>query len=254
MAEKRMFSKRIIDTDAFLEMSSMAQLLYFHLSMRADDDGFVDKPKSIMRLIGAKDDDMMMLVLRSFVLIFDTGLLVIKHWRINNYLRSDRYKPTNFFKEKEQLNLIDEVYEFKEESLGIPNGVPTGTISISKSNSIIDDNSNKGVIGGKEKEEDPQKRFSKPTIEEVRAYCLERKNNVDPEQFVDFYSAKGWKVGNSPMKDWKACVRTWEKRNPNPKPIKNNYSWNNNNSKNPPLDENGNIDYSCGGTFRGTIL
>lgn len=113
MAEKRMFSKRIIDTDAFLEMSSMAQLLYFHLSMRADDDGFVDKPKSIMRLIGAKDDDMMMLVLRSFVLIFDTGLLVIKHWRINNYLRSDRYKPTNFFKEKEQLNLIDEVYEFK---------------------------------------------------------------------------------------------------------------------------------------------
>lgn len=254
MAEKRMFSKRIIDTDAFLEMSSMAQLLYFHLSMRADDDGFVDKPKSIMRLIGAKDDDMMMLVLRSFVLIFDTGLLVIKHWRINNYLRSDRYKPTNFFKEKEQLNLIDEVYEFKEESLGIPNGVPTGTISISKSNSIIDDNSNKGVIGGKEKEEDPQKRFSKPTIEEVRAYCLERKNNVDPEQFVDFYSAKGWKVGNSPMKDWKACVRTWEKRSPNPKPIKNNYSWNNNNSKNPPLDENGNIDYSCGGTFRGTIL
>lgn len=99
-----------------------------------------------------------------------------------------------------------------------------------------------------------QKRFSRPTIEEVRAYCLERKNNVDPEQFVDFYSAKGWKVGNSPMKDWKACVRTWEKRTPNPKPIKNNYSWNNNNSKNPPLDENGNIDYSCGGTFRGTIL
>lgn len=103
--------------------------------------------------------------------------------------------------------------------------------------------------------EDSQKRFSKPTIEEVRAYCLERKNNVDPEQFVDFYSAKGWKVGNSPMKDWKACVRTWEKRNPNPKPIKNNYSWNNNNSKkNPPLDENGNVDLTCGGTFRGTIL
>lgn len=102
--------------------------------------------------------------------------------------------------------------------------------------------------------EDSQKRFSKPTIEEVRAYCLERKNNVDPEQFVDFYSAKGWKVGNSPMKDWKACVRTWEKRNPNP-PIKNNYSWNNNNSKkNPPLDENGNVDLTCGGTFRGTIL
>lgn len=103
--------------------------------------------------------------------------------------------------------------------------------------------------------EDSQKRFSKPTIEEVRAYCLERKNNVDPEQFVDFYSAKGWKVGNSPMKDWKACVRTWEKRSPNPKPIKNNYSWNNNNSKkNPPLDENGNVDLTCGGTFRGTIL
>lgn len=138
---------------------------------------------------------------------------------------------------------------------GMQNSLPNiNNIDKDRLDNYSDNNSNKGVIGGKEKEEDSQKRFSRPTIEEVRAYCLERKNNVDPEQFVDFYSAKGWKVGNSPMKDWKACVRTWEKRSPNPKPIKNNYSWNNNNSKNPPLDENGNIDYSCGGTFRGTIL
>ncbi|HRF70880.1 MAG TPA: hypothetical protein PKV66_05570, partial [Candidatus Pelethenecus sp.] len=92
------------------------------------------------------------------------------------------------------------------------------------------------------------KRFVPPTIEEVKQYCLERKNNIDPEQFVAFYESKGWKVGNTPMKNWKACIITWEKKDKQ-KVTQTKYSKNN-----PPLDENGNIDLTCGGTFRGTIL
>lgn len=107
MAEKRMFAKSIIDSDAFLEMPTTSQLLYFHLSMRADDDGFINKPKSIMRMIGCKDDDINILFARKFVIPFDSGVVVIKHWRINNYIRQDTYHETNYKDEKAMLR-IDE--------------------------------------------------------------------------------------------------------------------------------------------------
>ena len=87
MAEKRMFAKTIIDSDAFIEMPISARLLYYDLGMRADDDGFVNSPKKIMRMIGASEDDMRILAMRKFIIPFDNGLVVIKHWRINNYLR-----------------------------------------------------------------------------------------------------------------------------------------------------------------------
>lgn len=105
MAEKRMFAKSIIDSDSFLEMPVTSQLLYFHLSMRADDDGFINKPKSIMRMIGAKDDDIKILFARKFVIPFDSGVVVIKHWRINNYIRSDMYHSTNYKDEMAMLSL-----------------------------------------------------------------------------------------------------------------------------------------------------
>ena len=94
MAERRMFAKTIIDSDAFLEMPLSTQSLYFHLSMRADDDGFVNNPKRIQKMIGASDDDLKLLIAKSFILIFESGVIVIKHWRINNYIRNDRYHET----------------------------------------------------------------------------------------------------------------------------------------------------------------
>ena len=94
MAERRMFAKTIIDSDEFLDMPLSAQALYFHLSMRADDDGFVNNPKKIQRMIGASDDDYKILIAKSFVLRFESGVIVIKHWRINNYIQKDRYKET----------------------------------------------------------------------------------------------------------------------------------------------------------------
>ena len=107
MAERRMFAKTIIDSDAFLDMSVTARLLYYDLSMRADDDGFVNSPKKIMRMIGASEDDLRMLAARKFIIPFENGVVVIKHWRIHNYIRKDTYNETPY-KEQKQLLELDE--------------------------------------------------------------------------------------------------------------------------------------------------
>lgn len=105
MAEKRMFSKTIIDSDAFLDMPLSTQALYFHLSMRADDDGFVNNPKKIQRTIGCGDDDLKLLMAKKFLIPFESGIVVIKHWRIHNYIAKDRYKETNYIEEKSLLGI-----------------------------------------------------------------------------------------------------------------------------------------------------
>ena len=105
MAEKRMFSKQIIDSDAFLEMPLSTQALYFHLSMRADDDGFLNNAKKVMKIIGANQNDYDLLVAKAFVIQFPDGICVIKHWRINNYLRKDRYTETIYQEEKAHLTV-----------------------------------------------------------------------------------------------------------------------------------------------------
>ena len=103
MAEKRMFAKSIIDTDAFLSMPLSAQALYFHLCMRADDDGFVSNPRKIQRMISCADDDLKLLIAKRYILVFDSGVIVIKHWRIHNYIRKDTYHETLYLEEKSSL-------------------------------------------------------------------------------------------------------------------------------------------------------
>ena len=110
MAERRMFAKTIIDSDAFLDMPASSQMLYFHLAMRADDDGFVNNPKKIQRMIGAADDDLKLLLVKNFILAFDTGIIVIRHWKIHNYIQKDRYVPTIYQDEKERLTTNAGVY------------------------------------------------------------------------------------------------------------------------------------------------
>lgn len=104
MAERRMFAKTIIDSDAFLDMPLSTQSLYFHLSMRADDDGFINNPKKIQRMVGACDDDLKLLVAKRFIIPFESGIVVIKHWKIHNYIQKDRYKETVYQEEKAQLS------------------------------------------------------------------------------------------------------------------------------------------------------
>lgn len=103
MAQRRMFSPKIIDSDAFLDMPIGSQLLYFHLCMRADDDGFVGNPKRIMRLMGAQEDDFKVLIAKRFILTFQSGVVVIKHWKIHNLIRHDRYNQTQYIDEKNSL-------------------------------------------------------------------------------------------------------------------------------------------------------
>lgn len=123
MAERRMFAKSIVLSDAFLDMPMSARCLYFTLGMFADDDGFVGSPKGIMRQCGASQDDMNILLAKRFILGFESGVIVIKHWRINNYLRNDRYQSTTYKEEIETLEL-DNKNAYTER--GIPNiGIPS---------------------------------------------------------------------------------------------------------------------------------
>lgn len=107
MAERRMFAKTIIDSDAFLDMPISARLLYYDLCMRADDDGFVNSPKKIMKFVGVAEDDLRILIMRKFIIPFENGVVVIKHWRIHNYIRKDTYNETPYLEQKAMLE-VDE--------------------------------------------------------------------------------------------------------------------------------------------------
>lgn len=132
MAERRMFAKTIVLSDAFLDMPMGARCLYMTMGMVADDDGFVNAPKSIMRQISATEDDLKVLIAKHFVIPFDSGIIVIKHWRINNYLQRDRYQETKYLAEKNMLSIGTKGdYSLKEDEC-IHSSVYTGKDSIGK--------------------------------------------------------------------------------------------------------------------------
>ena len=220
MAERRMFTQKIVDSDAFLDMPLSTQALYFHLNMRADDDGFINNPKKIQRMIGASDDDLKLLIAKRFVLWFDSGVIVIKHWRMHNLIRKDRYNPTQYQEEYQSLELKDNGSYTDHGNQLTTTWQPTDN-KMATQDSIGKDRIDKVSIG---KDKKATKRFVPPTIEEVEAYCKERGNQIDAEAFVYFYESKDWMVGKNKMKDWKACVRTWEKRN-QPKSKENRLDW-----------------------------
>lgn len=212
MAERRMFAKKITESDAFLDMPSSTQMLYFHLSMNADDDGFVNNPKKIQRMCGASDDDFKLLLAKSFVLLFESGVIVIKHWKMHNYIQADRYRPTDYVEEKSMLGLKkNKAYTLDVNKMDIKciQDVSVGKESIGKvrlgEDSIVKDSKGESVRGEK------AKRFIPPSVEEVEQYCIERSNNIEAQSFIDFYESKGWMIGKNKMKDWKAAVRTWER-------------------------------------------
>lgn len=134
MASRRMFSKDVVCSDRFLDMPASAQALYFQYGLEADDDGFVSAPKKILRLTNASDDDLKILVAKGFLIPFDSGVVVIRDWKINNYLRRDRYTPTRFKEEFEQLDTIDDRYQLHVLAVGIPDD-----------NHVVDIQSNSGL-------------------------------------------------------------------------------------------------------------
>ena len=202
MAERRMFAKTIIDSDAFLDMPLSTQALYFHLSMRADDDGFINNPRKIQRVVGCSDDDLKLLAAKNFIIPFASGVVVIKHWRLHNYIQKDRYKPTVYVDEMDQLKQkTNGVYTLDTECIQDVSSLET-QVRLGK------DSIDKVSIEGEKR-----KRFKPPTIEQVKEYCEERHNGIDPERFVNYYESKGWMIGKNKMKDWQAAVRNWERLN-----------------------------------------
>lgn len=209
-----MFAKKITESDAFLDMPASSQALYFHLNMSADDDGFVNNPKKIQRMVGAADDDLRLLIAKKFIIVFESGVIVIKHWKMHNYIQSDRYRPTDYLDEKSMLEIKkNKAYTLNghEMDTNCIQNVSVGKVRIGKDS--IDKNNNMCGINPTDTPKKSQN-FIPPALEEVQNYCKERNNTVDAERFVDFYTSKNWMVGKNKMKDWKAAIRsTWEKGN-----------------------------------------
>lgn len=205
MAERRMFSKSVVNSARFLRMPQTSRLLYYDLGMAADDDGIVEA-FTVIRTTGAAEDDLRVLASKGFVIVLNEDLVsYIADWGTNNQLRKDRYKPSIYAELLVQVtdgnpvatdwqpdgNQMETQYRLGKDSIG--------KVSIEKEN-------------GADKSP-TRSRFTPPTVEEVRAYCQERNNGIDPERFVDFYEANGWVQGKGkPIRDWKACVRNWERR------------------------------------------
>lgn len=220
MAERRMFAKTIIDSDAFLEMPMSARLLYYDLSMRADDDGFVNSPRKIMKFIGASSDDMNILIARKFVIGFDNGVVVIKHWRIHNYIRGDRYKETTYKEQMAQLELDEnKAYRLTEKEIATnlqptcnqlaTDGLPTvDQVTYQRETQVRLGKDRLGKVNN-------SMRFTPPTIDEVKAYVAERGNRIDAQRFYDYYEAAGWKDSSGKsVKNWKQKAITWENHSP----------------------------------------
>lgn len=198
MAERRMFSKTVINSARFLTMPPSSRLLYYDLGMAADDDGVVEA-FTVIRTTGAVEDDLRVLVSKGFVLLLNDELVAyITDWSKNNQIRKDRYQPSIY---KKLLVKLGDVNQWST------NGLPDGN-QRSTQYSIGEDSIDEGNGAGKPPR---AKRFTPPTLAEVQSYVAERHSPVDPQGFIDFYASKGWMVGKTPMRDWQAACRNAEK-------------------------------------------
>lgn len=195
MAERRMFAKAIIGSARFLRMPATSRLLYYDLGMEADDDGCVEA-FAVMRKTGANDDDLRVLVSKGFVKVLNEDLVsLILDWKTNNYIQKDRYHPSIYAK------------------LIVQPPLDTGCIhDVSKMDTQVRLGKDSLGKNGADKPPSPS-RFVPPKVEEVRDYCTENGYPIDPERFIDYYTVNGWVQGKGrKIKDWRACVRTWARR------------------------------------------
>lgn len=203
MAERRMFAKAIVNSDAFLEMPLSAQALYFHLGMNADDDGFVNRPQAIMRQVRASEDDLKVLVAKSFLIAFESRVLVVKHWRVNNYIQKDRYKPTEYTEERAQLTLKDNsVYSLKTsmDTQCIQNGYRLDT-----QDSLGKDSLGKVVVDASASESaGATTTTTRPMIEEVRQFAEQEGIVTDVDAFYYYNEDRGWDT-----KSWRSALIRW---------------------------------------------
>ena len=213
MAERRMFAKSIVLSDVFIDMPATARCLYFTLGMLADDDGFVGNPKAIMRQCGASEDDIKVLLSKRYLLTFESGVIVIKHWRMNNYLQNDRHHKTTYIEELSTLT-TDEKGAYTEKNkknsmyTDCIQNVYIGKVSIDK-DSIDKDNITTTTT--------TTTIATIPTQNEIQAYCNEKGYNFDIDYFIHYWTERDWKRYDKnlkkyvPIKDIKGTIRTWAK-------------------------------------------
>ena len=201
MANKRMFSLSVVDTDKFLEMPISSRLLYYELGMRADDDGFVDNWKKILLFTGLKEDDMKVLISKKFLIPFESGVMVIRHWRLNNYLRNDRFKPTQYEDELKKLTL-DNSGVYNLDTTGIPM-VDTDKNSIDK-NSI--DKNRYGEFNNVLLTEEEYHKLEEsnllPYIEKLSSYIASKGKKYKSHYATILTWSRGDKKQDKPLPEW----------------------------------------------------
>lgn len=203
MAERRMITRKVTDDDNFIALSSSAQALYLHLNMSADDDGFCNQISTAMFRSHASVQDLEALLSKRFLLQFDSGVIVIKHWRMANALRKDRYTPTAFQEEMAKLKLKDNSsYTISEDVVAswLPDGCQVVAERLPQARQDKD-RIDKDSIGKASQ--------GAPSLDDVKKYAQETGSNVVPERFYKFYSDKDWMTGSEKINDWKALFRKW---------------------------------------------
>ena len=215
MAERRMFAKTIIDSDAFLDMPLTTQALYFHLSMRADDEGFINNPKKIQRMLGCTDDDSRLLIAKQFLLPFDSGVLVVKHWRIHNYIQRDRSKDTMYQNERKMLLVNpDKSYELANVDTDcIQNGYKMDTSCIQDSKAMDTQVRLGKVRLGKDREIYMRHQYGayKNVLLTDDEYEKLKKEFADYEQRIERLSEYMASTGKT-YKSHLATIRSWARR------------------------------------------
>ena len=205
MSKRRMFSSDIINSDTFIEMSLASQALYFHLAMTADDDGFINSATRTIRAVCGSPEHIEELIKTGFLIRFESGILLIRHWNIHNQIKKDRYTPTMHINELEQVIQIDKVYYLKTETDCIHSG-STMEPQISKEKISID----KDSIG--ESREGPPS-FTVPSISELTDYAKQiGYSNFNPAKFLAYYNTKGWGNPHGLHIDWHKFVNLWKER------------------------------------------
>lgn len=197
MAERRMFARAVTGSARFLQMPATTRLLYYDLGIEADDDGCVEA-FGVIRKTGASEDDLRVLVSKGFIRMLNDDLAVyIVHWNINNHIRKDRYHPGIY------KALIDPVCSIALESGNqVTTEVRADQYNTGEARSAELNSSRISPI---------YSNFVPPTLDEVSSYCMERRNDIDPQHFIDYYATTGWMVGRYKMRDWQAAIRSWER-------------------------------------------
>lgn len=196
MADRRMLTKKVTDDDNFMSLSSSAQALYLHLSMAADDDGFCNQVSLCMFKAHASIQDLEALLSKRYVFQFDNGVIVIKHWRMANALRKDRYTPTAFQEELARLRLKDN---------GSYTWLPDGC-------QVVAERLPQARLGKDSIDKDSiDKASGSPSLPEIESFAEERNSPVSPKRFFDHYEGTNWtdRRGN-PIRDWKKQFIAWE--------------------------------------------